>query len=601
MKQWLFFPIYWYKNGLIFWKRFFNNLLVFLDNKTALRLMLSTLLIPMWHDTSFLGRILSLIYRLVRILISLIIFGLIILAMVFWLLAWLIAPFLIWFINNWGKFGISLIWIEVGFKQWRKNQNRIIKKVHSSQELVKLLLNDKEVREVLERLEIAPQSLTQVKFSLQDWGQPVDFVLDWLKTENWRYQEAEQTINWLKAQKKWDRTPFLWDKDYLSRPMGGVNRALTGTPTPYLDKFSRDFTKLAQKRQLPEIIGKNETLTEMVKIMSRTQKNNVLVIGEPGSGKTTLVKGMAQEIVRGVKSPKLKFKRLIDLDTTQLEAGADEAELKQRMIIIIEEIKQAGNIILFVDEVHNLAPEILTALETPLSEGVFQFIGATNTENYKKFIEPNEAFANSFEVVELAEASIETTLITLQNLAWQLEKSEGVKITSLALGKIIELSGQLLHDRVFPDKAVNILDEAITTAKIKEKLIVLSTDIEQLMTKKTKIPLTSLTKEEAGRLLNLEKKLHQRVIGQEQAINAIADALRRARTKLKDPKKPIASFLFAGPTGVGKTETAKTLAAEFFGNEKTMIRLDMSEYQNQDSLDRLTGLLAGSVRQQPSR
>ena len=152
---------------------------------------------------------------------------------------------------------------------------------------------------------------------------------------------------------------------------------------------------------------------------------------------------------------------------------------------------------------------------------------------------------------------------------------------------------------MWPDKAVNILDEAIATAKLQEKTWVLSTDIELLMTKKTKIPLATLTKEEADRLLNLEKKLHQRVIGQEPAIKAVADALRRARTKLKDPKKPIASFLFCGPTGVGKTETAKTLAQEFFGSEKTMIRLDMSEYQNQDSLDRLTGLLGDSVRQQP--
>ncbi|MCG2691307.1 ATP-dependent Clp protease ATP-binding subunit, partial [Microgenomates group bacterium] len=308
-----------------------------------------------------------------------------------------------------------------------------------------------------------------------------------------------------------------------------------------------------------------------------------------------------------VKAKNLKFKRLVSLDSSRLAAGANDAELNQRITQIIAEIKAAGNIILFVDEVHNLATinqdsaetsDIFMALEPTLSEGEFQFIGATTTENYKKYLEPNEAFSRLFEVVDLAEATPQQTLEILQYLAWEQQQTEAVTVTLVALQTIIELSQALIHDRVFPDRAVNLLDEVIAVVKSQDLNLVTSADVRQLLTKKTKVPLNKLTKDDVSLLLNLEKKLHQRVIGQDKAIKAVSDAIRRARTGLKDQHKPIASFLFAGPTGVGKTETAKALASEFFGSEKVMIRLDMSEFQTMESVDRLLEILTDAVGHQ---
>jgi len=660
MRKIFHLSIWWYKDSLIWFKRFFRNLLVFLDNRLAVSLMAQMWLVPLFHDVSWLGRGLSLIFRTVRIIVGGLVIALTVLAIGFWVITWLVLPVaVIVGLKDIGWLILGLVWLGDSYRQLkqplelsaavklkpgqvknymtRECQLEVKKAKWEAQRLKELMSEDRQVIKLLRRLEITPQAIGQLRLLLtyRDWQQLAleeavklkaenielaHFLLALLKTEDWRYKEALETIKWLNKERAWAKTPFLWDKEYVIRPIGGVDRAWIGVPTPTLDKYSTDLTQKAQKAQLPEIIGKQEALDQMSKILSRRQRNNILVIGEPGSGKTTLVKGMAQEIVRGVRTKSLRFKRLVALNTSRLAAGANSAELNHRMTTIIEEIKAAENIILFIDEVHNLAflnqdlPEtsdVFIALEPPLSEGAFQFIGSTTTENWKKYIEPNEAFARLFEVVELKEPSLEETLELLEYLSWEVKRKETVTITTLALKRIIDLAGQLIHDRVFPDKAVNLLDEVVAVVKSQDGNLVTSMAVEQLVTKKTKVPVMKLTKEETKKLLNLEKQLHQRVVDQEQAVKAVADAIRRARTKLKDVNKPIASFLFAGPTGVGKTETAKALAHEFFGSEGLMVRLDMSEYQNLDSLNRLIGApprageiqtggqLTEAVRQQP--
>lgn len=622
------FPIWWYRDSLIWFKRFFKNLLIFLDNKLAVSLMLKMLLTPLFHDVSFLGRVLSLFFRFTRVTVGSFIILATLISMIFWFLVWLALPIILIIYLGWiGTFCLLLIGFFDAIKQWRQDYldaevKKLIKQSGQNSEILKQLLSQcPAVKQVLEYLEVTEntmvnlgtiilvnewiiQARNEAKTLKAKYIGSKHLLLALLKQEAWRYEEAKLAVRWLEAQNRWGKTPFIWDRSYEPQPIGGIDRAWIGIPTPTLDKFSLDLTKMAQKHQLPEMFGKQEVTNQMTQILSRREKNNVLVIGEPGSGKSTLIKSMAQKIVRGIKAKNLRFKRLVSLDSSRLAAGANDAELNQRITHIIEEIKAAGNIILFVDEVHNLATinqdsaetsDIFTALEPALSEGEFQFIGATTTDNYKKYLEPNEAFTRLFEVVDLPEASPRQTLKILQYLAWEQKKTEAVTVTLTALQTIIELSETLIHDRVFPDKAVNILDEVIAVVKSQNLHLVTSVEVRQLLTKKTKVPLNHLTKDDVQLLLNLEKILHQRVVGQDKAIKAVSNAIRRARTGLKDNHKPIASFLFAGPTGVGKTETAKALAEEFFGSEKVMIRLDMSEFQNLDSLNRLIGSPGGNT------
>lgn len=634
------FPKWWYLDSLKLFVRLFKNLSVFLDNKLAVSLMLRMLLVPLFHDTTIVGRSLSFIFRFIRIVAGSVILVLTWVMMLFWLVMWLGAPIGmvldglgLWLVGAWFLdivrqiFQTAVIVAKKPIKDKKikdyvsyKLRQKLGKAKNNSQSLLNLILKDKSVVKLLKRIELTEKSFESLHLILilDYWLKlalvearsekarqitPIHMMLALLKVENLRYQEAKLSLDWLRWEKGWSKPLFLWHKDYQIKPIGGVDRAWTGIPTPTLDKYSTDLTRQAQKGQLPEILGKEAEMTRLIEILSRKQRGNALVVGEPGSGKSTMIKGLAQEIIRGTKANSLRFKRLISLDTAKLASSANSAELSFRITEIVKEITASENIILFVDEVHNLAslnqdsPEtsdIFIALEPPLSEGKFQFIGTTSQASYKKYIETNQAFSRLMDVVELKPASSEEALKVLMFEAFKQEQGNQILITTVALQTMIDLSSRLVIDRVLPDKAVEILDEAVAHVKHGNLGVLNKTEVVKILSKKTKVPLEDLTKQEKEKLLNLENKLHQKVVGQDKAIKAVADAIRRARTKLKDPTKPIASFMFAGPTGVGKTETAKTLASEFFGSSKMMVRLDMSEYQTIDSLNRLIGAPPGS-------
>ncbi|KEK15888.1 Clp protease ClpX [Limosilactobacillus reuteri] len=438
----------------------------------------------------------------------------------------------------------------------------------------------------------------------------------------------------------------------------------TGTPT--LDKLARNMTELARNGQLDPVIGRNKEVKRVEQILSRRTKNNPVLIGEPGVGKTAIAEGLAQRIVEGKVPAELANKRLMMLDMGSLVAGTKyRGEFEDRLKKVIDEIQNDGHVILFIDELHTLigaggaegAIDASNILKPALARGELQTIGATTLDEYQKYIESDAALERRFATVQVDEPTTDQTLQILRGLRPKYEDHHHAKITDEALEEAVKLSDRYISDRFLPDKAIDLIDESAAMVRIdaedkknhqpslesqledlraqkeeaidnqdfdraaalrqqelvlkdkidrKEqrdqqrdshnyKLKVTGENIAQVVAEWTGVPLTQLKKSESERLVNLEKVLHQRVIGQDEAVAVVAKAIRRARSGLKDPRRPIGSFMFLGPTGVGKTELAKALAAAMFGSEDNMIRIDMSEYMEKYSTSRLIGAAPGYV------
>ncbi|MBE5925070.1 MAG: ATP-dependent Clp protease ATP-binding subunit [Lachnospiraceae bacterium] len=435
--------------------------------------------------------------------------------------------------------------------------------------------------------------------------------------------------------------------------------------TPTLDQYSRDFTKLAKEGKLDPVVGRTDEIARVIQILSRRMKNNPCLVGEPGVGKTAIVEGLAQLIIEGDVPETVKEKRLLSLDMSGMVAGSKyRGEFEERIKKLIAEVTQAGNVILFVDELHTIigaggaegAIDASNILKPALSRGEIQMIGATTTAEYRKYVEKDAALERRFQPVKVHEPTAEEALDILKGLRPRYEYHHGISIGDDALKACVELSTRYLNDRFLPDKAIDLMDEAsakkrlsvygispqmkevsqqlailndeldqafmsndLETAhstklaiklmeekqeKLKKKhesslrqsdLVLNDEDIALVVSEWTKIPVSRLKEEESKRLLRLEDELHKRVIGQNEAVEAVAKAIKRGRVGLKDPKRPIGSFLFLGPTGVGKTELSKALAEAVFGDEKNLIRVDMSEYMEQHSVSKMIGSPPGYV------
>lgn len=434
------------------------------------------------------------------------------------------------------------------------------------------------------------------------------------------YELQLQAVRWVDAVRQEFRWWSHWDITHFRRA-GKLDQGWSSGWTVLLDKYSQDLTKQARHGLLPQFVGREQVLQTMDRVLAQSQKNNVLLIGETGVGRTTLVEGLANRIVRGEVSDTLKNKRIVLLNIGALVGGAaDNRQFSNAMQTIIDEVTRAKNIILFVDNLHLLRGtgahrggelDALQLLEPMLGRSQVQVIGTSNFEEYRKLQEQVPDLRSMFEVVELQEPSYEDCLDILLEAGRNFERIHRVIFSMQAISASITLGTKYLRDKVHPDKALNLLDEAAVLASRRkgEGYVVTREDIHTVVASKTNVPVQDVRTEEGDALLHLENKLEQRVIGQKQAITSVASAVRRARVGLKAENRPIATFLFVGPTGVGKTELAKALSTSYFGHENMLMRLDMSEYQEVASLRRLIGgplgsgeehgLLTEAVRQRP--
>ena len=435
--------------------------------------------------------------------------------------------------------------------------------------------------------------------------------------------------------------------------------------TPTLDSLARDLTASAKEGNVDPVIGRSKEIERVIQVLSRRTKNNPVLIGEPGVGKTAVAEGLAQQVVHNEVPEILRDKRVMTLDMGTVVAGTKyRGEFEDRLKKVMEEIRQAGNIILFIDELHTLigaggaegAIDASNILKPSLARGELQCIGATTLDEYRKYIEKDAALERRFQPIQVDEPSIEETILILKGLRDRYEAHHRVTITDDAIDAAANLSSRYITDRFLPDKAIDLIDEAGSKVRLKSYTVppnlkelehkleevrkekdaavqgqefekaaalrdseqrlreqlettknewkekqgqedsrVTVEDIASVVSAWTGVPVSKLTKDESNRLLNMEEILHKRVIGQKEAVNAVSKAIRRARAGLKDPKRPIGSFIFLGPTGVGKTELARALAEAMFADEDAMIRIDMSEYMEKHSTSRLVGSPPGYV------
>ena len=444
-------------------------------------------------------------------------------------------------------------------------------------------------------------------------------------------------------------------KDEFQNGKPGKRKNAEGTPS--LDQFSRDLTELARDGKLDPVVGREAEIDRVIQILSRRSKNNPCLIGEPGVGKTAIVEGIAERIMGGMIPDTVLGKRVVSLDLSGIVAGSKyRGEFEERIKKVLAEVAKAGNVLLFIDEIHTIigaggaegAIDASNILKPALARGEVQVIGATTIEEYRKYIEKDAALERRFQPVVVEEPTEEEAISILKGLRGQYESHHHVTITDEAVEAAVRLSARYINDRFLPDKAIDLMDEAAAKVRLhvggdpreaaelrreiaesqetleqalsggdleaareaqtkrqelEEKLEKLNAkakqggrrhhqtvgedEIADVVSGWTKIPVKKLTEGEAARLKKLEATLHKRVIGQEEAVSAVAKAVRRGRVGLKDPKRPIGSFLFLGPTGVGKTEISKALAEAVFGQEQAMIRVDMSEYMEKHSVSKM--------------
>ncbi len=390
-------------------------------------------------------------------------------------------------------------------------------------------------------------------------------------------------------------------------PLGTAGRPLRRADTRVLDQYSQDLTAMAAEGRLDPVVSRGEEIRRAVQILSRRSKNNPVLVGEPGVGKTAVAEGLALRVARGDAPESLRRKRIVSLDIPAMLAGTKyRGDFEERVKSVLKDVKRAGDVILFIDELHTVigagsaegAIDAANILKPALGRGEVQIIGATTPEEYRRHIEKDAALERRFQPVTVAEPGKEQTMAMLRSLRPGLERHHGVEIADEALEAACRLSVRYIQDRFLPDKAIDLLDEASAALRLsgtERGMRVTEDDVARVVSLWTGIPVAGLSRDETLALQDLETRLRRRIIGQDEAVSAVARAIRRSRVGLRDPRRPVGSFLFLGPTGVGKTELCRALAAAVYQDENAIVRIDMSEYMEKHSVSRLIGSPPGYV------
>jgi len=624
--------------------------MLFLEEDLAVGLMWKLIFTPLFHDSSFVGKILSLMFRISRILIGLFAFAIFTVIILFIGGYWLTLPILalfnqpeiisrILFLSGIGLFVIHVtthphkkVWQIKDDDFWPssliKKDKLNFKSLLVSSEVVNLLSN-LEIQlshfpnwEIVSIEGVGKKAFDLAKQSGSEYiGACHFFVASLLEIPNMdkfllkldlKLSDFEEALKFLEKKKEYWRRVYIWDDKFSVHHLSGVNRGWLGAPTPNLDLVSEDLTKKAAGGVFEEFgfERSNGVFEDIVRILSQQTARNVLIVSLPGAGKSALIRQLAKQIVAGDAPGALATKRLILLDLTKLLSGIKtQGELAERIKLVFEEVEFAQNVIIVIEEVHELGMGevgnslgLYSLMQPYLESDTFQFIGSTEPDTYTKVLEKNGSFARLFRKVELPPASTQDTLGILEYRSINASRKEKVKVSFIALKTAVELSQKFVRERVLPDSAISVLKEALTESVngwVNKEVV------RKVISSMVKIPLIEVGNVDKNRMLNLETELHQRLIGQDQAVKVVSDALRRSSTGLSEDGRPIGSFLFVGPTGVGKTELAKILAEVYFKTEGAFLRFDMSEYQNPESVVRLIGgqgeggLLTESIRNRP--
>ena len=640
---------FWYLEGIVFFVITWKNLMLFLEEDLAVELMVRLIFTPLFQDGSIVGRFLSFLFRVGRIIIGLFAFAIATVSLLaiggYWLSIPVLAVFdkpefisRIFFLAGVGLFIIHIathphkkVWSVKDDKDlWStstvKKEKITFKNLFLSPGVTNLLSNlELEISnfpnfEITDIDDVALNAFKLAKTVGSQYLEPVHFFVAALQ----RIPNIDQTLLKLdlklddftsaliyleKKKNDWRRV-YIWDDDFTIHHLKGVNRGWLGVPTPNLDLVGEDLTRTAARVGFDDFIRENGTTNEVINILSQETGRNVVLVGPPGSGKSALLRNLAEQIVLGDAPAALATKRLFLLDLTKLLSGiVSQGDLAARIKIIFDEVSFAKNVIIVIEEIHELgigevgsSLNLYSLMQSYLESDSFQFVGTTEEENYTRVLEKNGSFARLFRKIALPPATSQDTLAILEDRAINNERKNKIKTTFIALKEAAFLSAKLIHSRVLPDSAISVLKEAQTQSINKW---ITKDIIRKVLAQVSKIPLMDVGTADKQRLLNLESEIHRKLIDQEQAVKLVADSLRRSVTGMREETRPIGSFLFVGPTGVGKTELAKTLAEVYFKGTGAFIRFDMSEYQNPESVTRLIGSageggqLTEAVRERP--